>query len=227
MSVVTPARPQAAPQRPRSRRPWAGIIGRLVASVLCLGLVFALYRIFVASGPGQRVDETAADSAVRESLSGGIGDVFLDGVTVPIMVAGAVLAVLIAVLRRRPADAVGVLVLMAGANVSTQALKHALFERPDLGVTFDLANSFPSGHTTAAAGLAAVLVLVTAPRWRPLMLLLGGVCAALAGWATVTNGWHRPSDVVAALAVVAAWYFLVRAVLLLTGHPGERTVNQV
>jgi len=222
MSVVTPARPPATAPPERGRRPWGGIIGRLFAAVLCLGFVLALHRIFVASGPGQRLDNSAAESTTGHTLSGGLGDVFLSGVSLPILLGGVLLAVVIALVRRRPVEAVGVLVLMAGANLTTQVLKHALLDRPDLGVTLDLANSFPSGHTTAAAGIAAVFVLVTAARWRPLVLLIGGVSAGLAGWATLTNGWHRPSDVVAAFGVVAAWYFFIRALLML-GHREGRT----
>src|SRR5699024_10994219 len=134
-SVVTPTRPSATTAPARGRRPWGGIIGRLFAAALCLGFVLALHRIFVASPPGQRLDDSVADTATRYTLSEGIGNVFLAGVTVPILLGGVLLAVLIALLRRRPAEAVGVLVLMAGANLTTQALKHVLLERPDLGVT--------------------------------------------------------------------------------------------
>lgn len=224
---MTPARPPATVPHAQRRRPWGGIIGRALVAALSMGLVLALHRVFVASGPGQRLDDSVADSATRHAISDGIGTFFLSAVTVPILLGGMALAVLIAVLRRRPADAVGALVLMAGANVTTQVLKHVLLDRPDLGVTLDLANSFPSGHTTAAAGMAAVLVLVTAPRWRPLVVVIGGASAALAGWATLTNGWHRPSDVIAAFAVVLAWYCLVRAAIMLADHRRGRTPGRV
>lgn len=197
---------------------------RLCAALVCAALVLVLHQVFVASGQGQYWDETGAASAAGDhGLLAHAGAVLLDQITVPVLLGSLIVAVLVALVRRRASAAIGAVVLMAAANLTTQTLKHALLDRPDLGVTYDLANSFPSGHTTAAATVAAVLVLVTAPRWRPLVLVAGGGCAVLCGWATLTSGWHRPSDVLAAFAVVGAWYFLVRAALLwISPDPARR-----
>lgn len=224
MTTVLPTRANAAPPSPERHTSWAQVVGRLCAALVCAGLVLVLHQVFVGSGQGQYWDETGAASAVSD---GGpltsLGAFFLADVTVPVLLGGLAVAVLVALVRRRASAAIGAVVLMAVANLTTQVLKHVLLDRPDLGVTYDLANSFPSGHTTAAATVAAALVLVTAPRWRPLVLLAGGAYAALCGWATLANGWHRPSDVLAAFAVVAAWYFLVRAALLwISPEPARR-----
>lgn len=221
---MTTVMPQVNAAPGRDRRPARrAALGRVCAAVVCAAVVLVLYQFFVASGSGQQLDASGASSVTDDhGVLTAWGSTLLDLVTVPVLVGALVVAVLIALLRRRPASAVVAVALMALANVSTQALKHVLFDRPDLGITYDLANSFPSGHTTAATTLVAVFVLVTAPRWRPLVLVVGGAGAALAGWATLTNGWHRPSDVLAAFAVVAAWYFLARAVLLLVEDESAR-----
>ena len=71
----------------------------------------------------------------------------------------------IALWRRRPADALGALVIVAGANLTTQAMK-AVLAHPRLqaavGVGPHHEVGFPSGHATAAASIAIALVLVVA-----------------------------------------------------------------
>ncbi|MEJ1619730.1 phosphatase PAP2 family protein, partial [Escherichia coli] len=78
-------------------------------------------------------------------------------------------------------------------------------ERPDLGLDTLTLNSLPSGHTTAA-GAAAVALLIAVPReWRPVFGVAGAVFTTVVAASTLISYWHRPSDVVAALAVVGAW----------------------
>lgn len=58
--------------------------------------------------------------------------------------------------------------------------------------------SFPSGHATAAAALAAVMIVLVWPtRWRWLALGAGSVYAALMGLSRVVLGVHYPTDVIA------------------------------
>ncbi|MFD0576478.1 phosphatase PAP2 family protein [Dactylosporangium darangshiense] len=66
-------------------------------------------------------------------------------------------------------------------------------------------NSLPSGHTTIAASVAVALVMVVPAKARGAAALIGAVFAALAGVATLSAGWHRPSDAVAALLIVGTW----------------------
>ncbi len=215
MTTVLPTRSNAAPPDPDHRTWWPPVLGRLSAAVVCAALVLALHRVFVATTAGQAWDEAFARAVKgHEGLLSKVGTFFLTELS-PLLLLGALLmAVVVALLRRRAREAVGAVFLMAGANLATQVLKHLLLDRPNLGVTYALSNSFPSGHTTAAATLVAVLVLVTPRRWRAVVLLVGGLYPLLCGWGTLVDGWHRPSDVLSALAVVGAWYFLVRAVML-------------
>jgi membrane-associated phospholipid phosphatase len=126
--------------------------------------------------------------------------------------------VLLGLLARRFAETVAALALVAGANLTTQVLKHLLeHSRFDLqyGLHQPLAEAFPSGHATAAASLAAALVLVAPPRLRPLAALLGAAFTAAVGVAVVTIQWHYPSDVIGGVLVVASWTFATVAALRL------------
>ncbi|MFC8845361.1 MULTISPECIES: phosphatase PAP2 family protein [unclassified Micromonospora] len=124
----------------------------------------------------------------------------------------------IALIRRRVALAITATLLIAGANVTTQLLKHFLL-RPDFGIDPERAaagNSLPSGHTTVAASVALALILVLPPTVRALGAYLGTGYAAVAGVATLSAGWHRPSDAVAAFLVVGVWAALAGLLLLVT-----------
>ena len=104
--------------------------------------------------------------------------------------------------------AVQVAVLMAGATLTTQLLKYLVLYRPHLGTWPHYGNTLPSGHTTAAAAASASLLFVVGPRARPLVAVLGALYTAATGWSTLIGQWHRPSDVVAAVFVVTAWFAL-------------------
>jgi hypothetical protein len=132
----------------------------------------------------------------------------------------------VALLRGRWHLALAVGVMILGANLTTQALKAGL-ERPDLIDAFYGArfNTWPSGHTTVAASLAAALVMVVPARARPLAATVGAFYAAAIAVGVMAAGWHRPSDAAAAFAVVGTWTFAVSAVLVAwrgTGRPVRR-----
>jgi hypothetical protein len=132
--------------------------------------------------------------------------VTLDAVSVMSVIAATCVVGFIALARRRVFLAVVAVLFVAGANLTTQVLKHVVIHRPDFGLpSGDRFNSLPSGHTTVAASVAVAVVLVLPPRTRGVAAVLGTGYTALTGIATLAAGWHRPSDVVAAILVVGAW----------------------
>jgi membrane-associated phospholipid phosphatase len=165
------------------------------------------WRVFVATATGQRLDNTALRGSVigRGTLLEWVEPV-LEIVSIPFIVAVLATAALIAVLRQRWLLVVQVVVLVGGANLTTQLLKYLVLDRPDLTERVgSVQNSLPSGHTTVAASAAAALLLVVPPLARPAVAVLGAGYAALTGVSTMIGGWHRPSDVVASITVVVAW----------------------
>lgn len=179
--------------------------GAVVAAVAIAG-VWVTWQAFVLSPRGRALDVGALDGAEfgRNQLWTAAEQV-LDVISVPFIALVLLATTLLAVLRRRVVLAVQVAVLMGGANLTTQVLKNWLLDRPDVGLGDHLLASLPSGHTTAAASVATALVLVVPRRVRPAAAVVGAVYTVATGVSTLVAGWHRPSDVVAAVLVVLAW----------------------
>lgn len=188
----------------------------LVAAVQTLALVW-LWRFAVRTEHGQLLDTIAltGNSIGQDRIAGPV-DRLLNAMSVVSLLATTIVIGFIALIRGRVAVAVATTVLIAGANLSTQLLKY-LIERPELGVDPERAaagNSLPSGHTTIAASVAVALVLALPRKVRAGGALVGAVYTALAGVATLSAGWHRPSDAAAAILVVGAWAAVAGIVLL-------------
>lgn len=120
----------------------------------------------------------------------------------------------IALARRRGDLATAALMLLLGANVTTQILKEVL-PRPDLLDQAEgaVGGSFPSGHVTVAMSLAMAFTLVSPRAIRPLVATVGTLYAAGVGIAVLALDWHRPSDVLGAYLVATGWAALAAALV--------------
>lgn len=192
--------------RPYSPRPGGVLLGLLMFVAGALG-TWASWRWFVDTAVGQRIDQVAfRGSGIGRSTLWSGAERVLGVVSVPFVVVVLGAVALIALLRRRWLLALQVIVLVGGANLTTQVLKHVVLDRPRLADdTGPVGNSLPSGHTTVAASVAAALLLVVPRRARPAVAVVGAGYTAVTGVSTMVGGWHRPSDVVAAVTVVLAW----------------------
>jgi membrane-associated phospholipid phosphatase len=120
----------------------------------------------------------------------------------------------IALWRGRPVDAVAAIVVVAGANLTTQVLKVALAHprfQPVLGHDQLGPVAFPSGHSTAAASIAIAFLFVAAPEWRPAVAFVGACLVAAVGCSVMILAWHFPSDVLGGILVASGWGFAVLA----------------
>jgi membrane-associated phospholipid phosphatase len=191
-------------------RGWSWLVA-LWLVVLTAAEVVALAAVatfFVRSRHGQVLDWIAltGNEIGHRTVSGPVNNV-LNTISVVSLVVATGVIVFIAVIRQRVAVAVVSVLVIAGANVSSELLK-MLLTRPSLGIDTARAaagNSLPSGHTTVAASVAFALVLALPTRVRGIGALIGGVVTALVGVATMSAGWHRPSDAVASVLLVGAW----------------------
>lgn len=196
-----------------------GMLALSAASVLGLML---LYALAIRTEIGQRLDDSPLGSLDRDLNPNVFAatDDLLDTIDVSSLAILGLGIALLALLRGRAAAAVSALILVLGANVTTQLMKSAL-ERPDLlGAGTLPGGSFPSGHATVAMSLALALVLVASPRTRVFAATLGGGYAAAVGVAVVLLDWHRPSDVVGAYLVCAAWFGVTASISASLRRPG-------
>jgi membrane-associated phospholipid phosphatase len=179
--------------------------------VLALAVFVATYLVFVRTGTGQRLDQVAINHvgqgpATREMVNS-VLQVITRGLIV--LVSGA--CVVIAAIRRRWVLAAGALVVVGGANLTTEVLKKLVLSRPDFG--HGVTNSFPSGHTTVVTSLVLAVLLVSPRSSRWLVELAGSVSVAVIGVGTVVSTWHYPSDVIGGLLVPLIWGLAVLATI--------------
>jgi len=136
----------------------------------------------------------------------------------------------IALARRHPRDAAAALLVVAGANLTTQLFK-ALLAHPRfqaiLGAEQIAANSFPSGHTTAAASIAIAFLFVVPRDLRAAVALVGAGLVTAVGCSVMALNWHYPSDVLGGILVAAGWGFAVLAGLRATRGGSRRRSLQL
>jgi membrane-associated phospholipid phosphatase len=202
---------RATTRRPSSWWGWAALPGATVA-VLALVALSLVQWVALRTVGGQLVDERVTVAAKRSAWADlTLPARALGNVSLNTAVLACAIVVGYALLRRGLADAVAAGVLILGANLTTQALKHVLFQRTEDAVISG--NSLPSGHVTVVASLVLAALLVAPSRLRTAFALVGAFWIALIGTATILAGWHRLSDTVAAMLVSLAWASGVAAVL--------------
>ena len=209
-------------ERRSRRRHVALLVGVAGASLV---LFVGLYVGAVRTHFGQRVDEAALVGRATHGSVQRATNQLLDTISITSLVLGSIALALIAFSRRRPRLAIGVVLTMLGANLTTQLLKGTVLGRPDLLLRPDGAAvaSFPSGHATVAMSLGLCFMLVAPPRLRTTVGCGGAAYAVLVGAATLTARWHRPSDVIGAYLIATIWVAALAAWLIGTRGTGADT----
>jgi len=126
----------------------------------------------------------------------------------------AALAAAVGLKRGKRREVVAALVVVAGANLTTQLLKVLVSHprvRSILGAEGFAWDGFPSGHTTAIGSIVVAFLFVAPASWRPLVAALGTCLVAAVGCAVVVLHRHFPSDVLGGVLVVGAWSFAALA----------------
>ena len=209
----------ASPEPATTARPrGAGhLLAPFAIALLAAAAVAAVHRLGIRSTTGQVVDTAAMRGAdVDHPRIVEVLDRTLNGTTLVSLVLVCVFAAAFGVLRRRADLALGAGLLVIGANGTTQLLKMTL-HRPELD-GFPAPNSFPSGHTAAAASVAFAVILVLPQALRGTVALVGFGYVTVIAIATVWAEWHRPSDTVAGLLITLAWGALAAFLIRLRRH---------
>lgn len=208
------SRPAEAPRRVHAAAVGLGLVA------LAAAVIAALVAVFVHTARGQYVEQVVMQAMYTNPRT---DRVVLHGLA--LVSVGAVAVAMAVVLglgamRRRLDLGIAAAGLIAGANVTTQLLKYGLIDRANYGWSDD--NTLPSGHVTVITSILVAGLVVLPARLRPLLVPLVAFFASAAGVGTIIVNWHRPSDVVAAYAVVLGWAGLVLAAVALLGRLGGR-----
>ena len=190
----------------------------IVVAACAATLLAACYLIFVLTPVGQRWDDQALIGRLGHEHGAKTIRDLLDSIDRYSLIVMLVVLVVIALARHRRWLAVASAAGFGGAVVSAELLKRVL-PRPDLAPEFTQLisdkgiDTFPSGHATISTGFVLALVLVSRNTYRPIVALLGLLWCSLIAVATVTAGWHRPSDAIGGIALATAWMALSAGLL--------------
>lgn len=188
----------------------------LTGAALCAGAFLVMLALAYGSSEARWLDASALQgflglqgghvSPVTERL-GSLGDPLW-----VVVAAGALAAIALA--RGRPRVAFLVLLLVGLTSLSSQALK-ALLAYPRSDEVVDGAHvapaAFPSGHATASMALALALVMIVAPRLRPVAAIVGSALALAVSFSVISMGWHFPSDVIGGFLLATGWALVLQA----------------
>jgi membrane-associated phospholipid phosphatase len=191
------------------RPPRSTLISALAFAIAAAAVWVVAFR----TATGAWLDATVATGFL--GLRGARVDGLADAVArladpAPLALATAAI-VAVALVRRRPWLAAMALLVIVGANVTTQALKLLTAEPRLANALVDghvAAASWPSGHATAAMTMALCAVVVVPSTWRPLALAAGGAFTIGVAYSVLVLDWHLPSDVLGAFCVATAWTLL-------------------
>lgn len=164
------------------------------------------YFLGVGSFLGQRAEASVLDaSAFEPDPAGPLRLVTTPNVLIALGIIGIIALWVHGILRT-----VSILGVSALAIIASQLLKERWLDRPQL-LEFDAANTFPSGHMTVYAVLVGALIWALPAGARWLVMPISALLLCVVSWQLLEYGWHRPSDLLGALALalfafaVAAW----------------------
>jgi len=201
--VTTAAAAWARPD-PRSRL----VAARLGAfGTAALALVGLIYLVSAQTARGQEIENALFD-ARRQQLHGGPSTAIeiLATISVWSLVVAIAGVMAVALARGRPRLALGAGAVIGVSIVTTEVLKKVVLPRPPLdpdAPPWHLANVFPSGHTTIGMATVVAFVLVVPYRLRGPAAVAGAVYAVAVAASTLEAGWHRTSDALGAIFLVA------------------------
>lgn len=181
----------------------------LVHALLALAVGAASYVLAVHTGFGQRAEQNVLGASEFNLDSSPL----LRLVSTPNLIVALVIIGAIAWMFRGFSRALWIVLFGAAAVLASQLLKHQWLIRPSL-MDFDAPNTFPSGHMTVFTVVVAGLIWAVPASARGVVAVGGAGLLGAVSWQLLSFGWHRPSDVLGALALGVLAFALAAALRL-------------
>lgn len=188
---------------------------RVLGSFFGLAVVTALVGIAVRGlAPGFDVQALQDIAASRSTALTSVAQIVSDAGSFALL---APLSIAFLLLRRwkRPADDIALVVIAAGCAALPSVVKLIVARpRPTIEHLVHLSSlSFPSEHTTQAAGIYLTIAIMLSQGlnrgWRELVIVLAVLIALAVAWSRVYLGIHYPTDVIAGALLGWSWALLV------------------
>lgn len=208
--------------RPR----WSAVIGSLILGLLFLAASAATWWAGVRTYHGQKFDDWVWNSFDRTyARANALNRLFANShLVIGLCGAIVVLSVLVAALRRRWRLILQIGIFGALAFLVAFGLKRVL-PRPVLDTTIsNPQNSAPSGHTALMMAAGVILVMAMPRVLRGLSSLVASLLVLLVAFSVISDKWHRPTDVIMAILLIAGLALIVLAFTRGSGMdaPGKR-----
>ena len=193
----------------------------LAFSVRVLGIFVGLAVVTALVGIGVRAWAPGFDLQALQSIAGSrssaltsVAQVVTDAGSFALL---APLSIAFLLLRRwkRPADDIALIVIAAGCAALPSVVKLIVARpRPTIEHLVHLSSlSFPSEHSTQAAGIYLIIAIMLSEGlrrgWRELVIALAVAIGLAVAWSRVYLGIHYPTDVIAGLLLGWSWALLV------------------
>ena len=210
-------------RRPRFKGTWTPFVTprQSIRRLVWLGLVASVLVMTIWAATTQTVGGQRVADLILYGRAGADADVLVAAwdTLAMVSVVSAALAglglVTLALAEGGVRHALAVVVILIGANMTTQGLKVVLGRPNFLGdAAYAVGNSFPSGHVTVVASLGLAFVLVAPRRVRTPAAIAAAILIGAVGVSTIAAGWHRLADVAGAVLISLAWASLVTGILV-------------
>src|SRR4051794_24816436 len=193
-------------------------VGARAAAVSIAGLALT-YVVALLTPWGRALDSLSSNGRSGTRWSVQAADLMvLETITVATLALALTALVVVSGLRGRWQLGLRSTAATLAAIGSAEVLKHILprYNEWTGGWTVGHGGSFPSGHAVVVTSISLAVLSISTDRWR--RRLVGPLVAgtAIVTTATVTVGWHRPSDVLGSLFLATAWHPALRA-----GEPAD------
>lgn len=205
------------------------VLLRIVLPIFVLSVIaFSILAYIIVSDRSLAFDE-AVLTAINARANSGLDRFFVlfTELASSIVIAAATLILTVYfVIKKKYKKAAFIALVIGGSALVTYLLK-LLFERlrPDLWewIITETQFSFPSGHATASAAIAIVIVLLFwRTKWRFIAMLLSGIYVLLIGISRMYLGVHYPTDILGGWLVALGWSALV--ILMLYSFSKKRWI---